>query len=183
MDVRVLARGTRHRDEAAARLQRLTAGDILLTLAPTSAELPPEVAEDPNWLAPMWMCEVVNDDAAESDSWDPNVAVYWLACGRSSKGRMAGNWYKVCIHGTKFGHCRKRGCVRQSDTIERKSIRLTELKLNKNGALNASGGRSSRTQVAEVLSAMRAVAGNIPADWVPAAPEATRAPNKGKRNR
>ena len=77
---------------AAEDLRHLYKGENMFVIASTATDdMPTELADDPSFAAPLWMCEVVEEDPEDGTD-QRDVDVFWLACGPSKHGRMAGNW-------------------------------------------------------------------------------------------
>ena len=74
------------------QVRQLKEGDILMVIAPASIPDAPSSAKEDRENAPLWMCKVAECDP-DGGSSDPNINVYWCACGHTESGlRMAGKW-------------------------------------------------------------------------------------------
>lgn len=79
---------------AREQVRQLTEADVLMVIAPSlpAEDAPASAKDDRMWNAPLWMCKVAQSDP-EGGSSEPNVNIYWCACGPTESGlRMAGKW-------------------------------------------------------------------------------------------
>ena len=182
----------KQRDDADAEEQKLDLnkieeGEKLFVLAPKADDISEELRGGAaQWHTPLWLCQAEERSYVTDTDCAPSLQVSWWACNPSAHGNLAGNWFPMCKGGHKLlSGCRGHGHGKWIGEIERKSIRVTGVELNKKDragtcSLYARKKLGSRAQFAQVLQSMKALEGNVPSDWLPDPTARQRAPNKGR---